>query len=369
MTNHRQIAEALLGYPLDQDGCAPCPGEHLHTTASGPRDWRLYIDPSGTEMPREHCFHASCQPARDEFMTRLFRAIRSAEKNGSLPPPAKTPPKPTTPTPRKTKPVFSPETAEQLAALCPQQITADHLRAISPITIPDDPATWPELLLDTLYHPNERILIFTNMQSQGQFLRVIRGKNYRLNSRPGIKATPAAHLPDRGENGCWFLCSPVLGTWQPNPQKLDPKNHQPLPGRRHAACCTRFPYAVLESDNLPPETWFKILAQLHDPIAAIYTSGGKSIHALIALPDCRTTADFNTRRQDLLRRLVPVGADPAALTPVRLTRLPGALRLSKKNPQTNQPELQTLLYLNPNPHPHQPLHRMPLLRPLPQCTK
>ena len=369
--DHKQIAVALLGYPIDEDGCAPCPGEHLHTTPSGRDHWRIWFDPSGEKMPSEHCFHSNCQAARDEFMTRLYRAIRAAEKNGSLPPQSRPAWKPAPTAPgaaakrRPEKPVFDKETAYRVAAACPLLVDAAHLRAISPVEIPEDPGTWAELLIDTLYRPDERILCFTNMQSQGQFLRVVRGRNYRLSHRPGERATPCPHLPTRGENGCWFLCSPVVGSWKPNPQKLNPETRQPMPGRRHAACCTRFPYAVLESDNLSPLVWFAILSTLHDPIAAIYTSGGKSIHALISLgDDCTTTEQFNAKRADLMRRLVPVGADPAAITPVRLTRLPGAERLSKLDPATGRPMLQELLYLNPNPAAHQPLYTLPQLRAL-----
>ena len=86
------------------------------------------------------------------------------------------------------------------------------------------------------------------------------------------------------------------------------------------------------------------------------------MHTLLHLGDCQTAAEFNRHRQALLQRLVPVGADPAALTPVRLTRLPGCLRLNKRSAD-GQPALQRLLYLNPSPQPHQPLKNMPFLRP------
>ena len=44
MRSHKEIAEEILGYPIREDGCAPCPGAALHTAQSGPRDWRIWFD-------------------------------------------------------------------------------------------------------------------------------------------------------------------------------------------------------------------------------------------------------------------------------------------------------------------------------------
>lgn len=359
MRTHQQIAEDLLGCPLDPDGYAPCPGAHLHTTRTGRRDFQLFIDPAGIQLPHEHCFHASCQPARDEFMARLYSAIKS-EQGGTHPPAQQAlRPLPPQPTPRKYKPCLDMVRAQALAAHCPHDITPAYLRSISPIAIPESRYSWAELLIDTLYRPGERILVFTRFASQGQFIRVAGRGNYRLSPWPGTPAQPIANLPSEGAEGCWFLCSPVLGTWQPNPHNT--KAGRPRLGRRHTACCTRFPYAVLESDTIPPALWLRILAQITDPIAAIYTSGGKSIHALISAGDITTTEQFNVLRDKLRRRLTPVGVDPAALTAVRLTRLPGALRHNKCG-EKGQPALQELYYLNPRPCPGRPLLSMPQLR-------
>jgi hypothetical protein len=74
-------------------------------------------------------------------------------------------------------------------------------------------------------------------------------------------------------------------------------------------------------------------------IAAIYTSGGKSIHALVRL-DAESKAAWDAERDRMRTALVTFGADEGALTAVRLTRLPGAKRDERP---------QELLYLNPNP--------------------
>lgn len=345
-----RIAGDLLGTPLTPEGYGPCPGQHLHTTPSGATHWRLFVDPASPDTPHDHCFHASCAAARDDFMRALYSRIRrlKSPRGETTAPASYTPSAPPVKPVPAIKPAFDPSTAERLAALCPG-FTLERLTRISPVPIPPDPAVWPTLLLDTLYQPTDRILLFTNMRSQGQYLYQPGTGLYRLAATPGTRATRCPALPlTSSPDGMWYLAAPVTGQWLPKP---NPKNPGEL-GRRHAACCTSFPYAVIESDSLPPEVWLPCLAQLQDPIVAVYTSGGKSIHALVRV-NAPTPAEFNTARAELIRRLLPIGADPAALTPVRLTRLPGATRGGN---------LQRLLYLNPRPLPHTPLSRLSLRR-------
>ena len=55
----------------------------------------------------------------------------------------------------------------------------------------------------------------------------------------------------------------------------------------------------------------------------------------------KTKLDFDTYLKSAAKRVLPlIGADPGAMTPVRLTRLPGCTRRGKE---------QKLIYLNPNP--------------------
>ena len=96
---------------------------------------------------------------------------------------------------------------------------------------------------------------------------------------------------------------------------------------------------MLENDTADSRDWLACLAQLPLRIAAIYTSGGKSIHALVRL-DAKSKADWDAQRDRIKPVVVILGADPGALTAVRLTRLPGTLRGDRP---------QRLLYLNPEP--------------------
>ena len=67
-------------------------------------------------------------------------------------------------------------------------------------------------------------------------------------------------------------------------------------------------------------------------------------------------ASFDAYLRQEAKRVLPVlGADPGAMTPVRLTRLPGCTRGGR---------LQELIYLNPRPDVRKPvlIRDMPKLR-------
>lgn len=364
MRSHKEIAEEILGYPIREDGCAPCPGAALHTAQSGPRDWRIWFDGEG--KPHEYCFHNSCQGARDDFMRVLYRAI-SAEERGTRgtrkPTPKYQRPLPATPKARKVQAeALNEDLALALAARVEEEITFDWLKSHSPVEIPDNNRACGELLLNELYPTGSRILVFTAFASQGQYMYVVGDGAYKLGRKPGVAPVKAPRLPAGGDSGVWYLTAPITGKWEPNPGKRDAMGNL-MPGRRHAACCTSFPYLVLESDVLTADVWLKILVQLADPIVAVYTSGGKSVHALVKV-SAATPEEFNAIKAEYVLRLSSVGADAAAITPVRLSRLPGCMRhgASGENGtyfKYDKPRLQELLYLNPAAVPGVPILTMP----------
>ena len=364
MRSHKEIAEEILGYPIREDGCAPCPGAALHTAQSGPRDWRIWFDGEG--KPHEYCFHNSYQGARDDFMRVLYRAI-SAEERGTRgtrkPTPKYQRPLPATPKARKVQAeALNEDLALALAARVEEEITFDWLKSHSPVEIPDNNRACGELLLNELYPTGSRILVFTAFASQGQYMYVVGDGAYKLGRKPGVAPVKAPRLPAGGDSGVWYLTAPITGKWEPNPGKRDAMGNL-MPGRRHAACCTSFPYLVLESDVLTADVWLKILVQLADPIVAVYTSGGKSVHALVKV-SAATPEEFNAIKAEYVLRLSSVGADAAAITPVRLSRLPGCMRhgASGENGtyfKYDKPRLQELLYLNPAAVPGVPILTMP----------
>lgn len=347
----RAIAESLLGVPLDADGFAPCPGRHLHHGSTGRRDFQVMLEGA----PTGRCFHASCGAVLDSFNAQLRSLIGKAEAagNGHAPRPpmlGNVPPMPEAP--RKPKrPPYDAAKLASFASRCPFPITPEWLAARSPVAIPEaQGVATAELFLSAIYQPGERVLAFVKEYSQGDFLWQAGGGSYRLAERPGVKAVPSP-LPTGGPLGCWFLAQPVSGKWEVNANNRAPDG-SPKMGRRHGAAVTAWRFMVLESDEAPAELWLRALVQLPLPIVAAYTSGGRSIHALARI-DAGSKESWDALRDDLVPILCPLGADPAAMTAVRLTRLPGTLRHGSRGKDGKakpypSPRLQRLLYLNPH---------------------
>lgn len=177
--------------------------------------------------------------------------------------------------------------------------------------------------LSILYKPNEKVLVFTNSQSQGDFVW------------PGDK------LPAGGPQGVLFLAQPVTGDYMPNPR-------QGTMSRRSEENVTSWRYLVIESDKAPAKLWLGALVQMPLKVSAIYSSGKRSVHACVRI-DARTKSEWDKERDAMKQALVQLGADPGAMTAVRLTRLPGCYRGLGKAAR-----LQKLLYINPAP-PMRPL--------------
>jgi hypothetical protein len=220
------------------------------------------------------------------------------------------------------KPVFQPMVLKRVAA----NISSIHdidtfLKKSSPEPVDEqDSANVLRLL-----YPNgtgEKVLVFSNMQSQGQFVWVA----------DDSELITASDLPS-GSDGVWFLPQPVTGKYHPNP-RMDGKS-----SRRSEEAVTAWRYAVLESDKAEPEDWLRCLVQLPLRIACVCESGGRSIHALVRI-DADSKRDWDTKIALVKPALVTLGADPGALTAMRLTRLPQSMRGTRR---------QQLLFLNPQP--------------------
>ena len=168
----------------------------------------------------------------------------------------------------------------------------------------------------------EKILIFSDMKSQGQFLWEADQSDF-LQQR---------HLPV-GNDGVWFLPQPVSGGFFPNPRSDGNLS------RRSEEAVSAFRYAVLESDEADADDWLRCLVQMPLRIACICESGKRSIHALVRL-DATSKADWDRLMAPLKPVLITLGADRGALSAVRLSRLPQAMRGER---------CQRLLYLNPQP--------------------
>lgn len=202
--------------------------------------------------------------------------------------------------------------------------------------------------LDLIYRTGDRVLCFTEVNKEGNPWT------------QGEAVWPADEPPPSGRCGVWYLAQPVDGEFHLNPRSGKTS-------RRSEEAVTRWPFLVLESDEAPLREWLGALARLPLRIVAIYTSGGRSVHALVKV-DALTKGhwdDLVKRQMEVgLRFLVLNGADKGVFSAVRLTRLPGAYREGKIDRKTGQyvrfpkPEPQKLLYVQPDP-PVRPLCEMP----------
>jgi hypothetical protein len=213
------------------------------------------------------------------------------------------------------KVTYCPHTLRRVAQKIPVCDIAEFIRSRSPLP----PALiTSRTFLDALYREGEKIVVFTVFKSQGQMLCEI-----------GKPNAPA--LPSQGPDGVWFLTNPVDGSDHPNPRQRN------KPSRRSEESVTAWRYMVVESDEAPEYDWLCALVRMPLRIVAIYSSGGKSVHALVRL-DAETKLDWDAKKDAIKSALVTLGADPGALTAVRLSRLPCCWRGDRR---------QELLYLNP----------------------
>ena len=364
--DRRSIAEVLLGELLGQrialetGGFCACPGVGMHTKGNGKRDFRVVLDGA----PTGYCFHGSCSAVVEGFNKELRRRIWFSENGREARAPrhhwgAEVAAEPKAEA-RPNRPPLDHAQIEEFTRGCPEIAEAWVARR-SAVEI----AGLSSLdFLAALYREDERVLVFTDQRSQGDFIvwkkpaelgAAVVATGYRLSQQRGVKAVES-RLPAGAPEGVWFLTQPVSGQWIVRSDASYP----PEGGREVSAKYTRrsqgnvaaWRYFVLESDELPAEVWLRVLAHLALPIAAIYTSGKRSIHALVRY-EVASKAEWDAVKKTLLQIVAPLGADPAALTAVRLSRLPGCTRAG---------QMQRLLYLCPNPQPTA-LRMLPELRP------
>ena len=186
--------------------------------------------------------------------------------------------------------------------------------------------------LSRLYCPAETVHAFDKMDG-------IEGKHPRWSFT--ITTPMDCRVPDemreggRFQSGVWFLCNPVDGQWHPNPRQNDD------PSCRSEESLTAFRHVVLESDVAPADLWLAFVVQIPARVAAIYTSGSRSIHTLIQI-DAKSKTEWDAIVGQWKRPLKVLGGDAGCLSAVRLSRLPGCARPEKNG-------FQRLLYLAPNP--------------------
>lgn len=298
-------------------------------------------------MPLMREYNGRCEPEWSE--SELWHKVRSAmaapdkkprgylaggsrrrkEESGVAPEP-KRPPE---------KRVFDLAKLGAFAEGCRERVDRTWLAERSPMRV-----EWgcrPGLAVDVLsflFSRDDLVLLFKRQWSQGDF-GVWRGQGYRLGRERNVKAV-RSEVPAESNAGMLLMAAPVDGQWRIKPGEKD-KDGRPKWTRRSASCVTRFPYLVLESDSAPMDMWLRALVQLELRIAAVFSSGGKSVHALVRV-DARSKADFDACGRVVASVLEGLGADPNALKGLPMSRVPGIRRLETGG-------VQELWYLDPDP--------------------
>ena len=328
------VLNKMLGGRIDSYGFAPCPGRSLHNTKTGTRDFRVFGIKG--KMPRGSCFHSTCSAEVDRFNEELASELVLAgghywpwpdeeESNG------------TGVRRRKRVPADAKAIAAIAGATAPE-VTLEWLEKSSPHT----PRIGPHEFLTLLYpNPEDRILLFKDEASQGQLVW-----------SPDTDPTWENNFLHCAQRGVWFLVQPVTGQFTTLNRLRTP--HNPTGRTRRAAeCVTHFRYLVLESDNVDPESWVKVLVNLPMPIVSVTGSGSRSLHALVRV-DAANQMEWETYRHDIEGAVSTLGCDPGALKAVQLSRLPGCLRHTKFDKESDSfvhfndgPHLQKLYYINP----------------------
>lgn len=331
----RDVLKKLLG-PVDSYGFAACPGRHLHTSRNNPRDFRVFGIEGKT--PRGSCFHSRCRDLVDSFNDRLATELVLADAH-FWPWEEEDPPGNGIGLRRKKTQVNIRAIMEVEKNAAPE-ITLEWLKAVSPV--PPSKVSTHDFLTALYPKPEDRVLIFNEESSQGQFVW-----------SPVVDPSWEQKYIRTSRKGVWFLVQPVTGDYTTISRLRTPYNPTGKT-RRSIECVTDFRYMVLESDNVDPETWIKVLVSLPLPIVSVTSSGSRSLHALVRV-DAKNQMGWEQYRHDTEAGLVTLGCDPGALKAVQLSRLPGCYRFVKFDkdgqvfvPFTDGPHLQELFYLNPN---------------------
>lgn len=253
------------------------------------------------------------------------------------------------------KPKFNAEALKKFAGEWAMRATTLFLAERSPVDVTRCDA---DGFLRALYQPGESVVVFDVFESQGSWIwtpergfvasRIdfVRwaGEDARRESEPPLKMD-GKPFDGRGPAGIWYLCNPVDGAFHKLGEQ-DDKGREKW-SRRSQEAVTSWRFFVLESDDADLRDWVGAIVRLPLPIAAIYTSGGKSIHVLVKV-DASSKAEFDMFRELAIRTFVILGADRGAMSAVRLTRLPECWRMADKdgNPYSS-PRPQKLLFLDP----------------------
>jgi hypothetical protein len=219
-------------------------------------------------------------------------------------------------------PVISPDALEKILKTGHGATEADIMaRSPTPLDWPEQEASWR--VLEALYAPGEMIFIGDDGWS-GRLGETIRPASEWVNLFQTI-----AHVPYPK-----IMVNPLTGI--PAPKKSG--TGMTLRGDGSIAA-NRF--VVIEHDQLPLADQLAFWMGAPLPVAAIISSGKKSIHGWVRV-DCTDAIEWQSQIENKLfpQYLVPMGFDRSCKNASRLSRMPGHIRKDTRL-------VQKCLYLAP----------------------
>jgi hypothetical protein len=199
------------------------------------------------------------------------------------------------------------------------------LWAVSQLRPPDDWRNDALALVEVLYRPDERINFVTNFAIAKDGKATPKGIGETVERDALIARWRQRGMP-RSKAGGWLRMNPLNGQGVGD------------------ASVTAHRFALLEGDGVPVEIQLSLFAKLPLPIAAILTSGGRSLHAWVRV-GADDAEDYRRTVGRMLELLAKFGIDGKNKNPSRLSRLPGVVREIGRHGDGRQ----RLLYLNPRP--------------------
>lgn len=207
-------------------------------------------------------------------------------------------------------------------------LTLEQFKARSQTEVPGDNRAALVAVLERLYLGHECLNIVCQYDEvngkarpKGPGQTITRDKWLEYVSAKGVPFTKA---------GAWF---------RPNPCKAQGSG---AGGAVTDSDVVAFRFLLVESDVLPLELQFALIAKVKLPVACVLSSGGVSVHSWIRL-DAANAEEYDRKARHILALLEPFGIDQANKNPSRLSRLPGAHR----NIGAAGDGIQELLWLNP----------------------
>jgi len=246
------------------------------------------------------------RPAQPREIANTLSKVR-AEVEGKIPP-------------RKTVGAKRPKDEAAIAKLLEAGPTSvEEFMATSPIDLSAVKVEAGDVL--RALFPEGKTILFTDMLSQGQLVW-----------SPKTDDEDVVRLGRTNTEGAWFLLNPVTGDWVPRAEGK--------PTRRSESSVTAYRHVLIEADNVPLEEWLTILRGVTLPIVSVTLSGNASAHAIVRV-EAKDRDEWLAAANRIADVVVPLGADPNAITAVRLTRLPGVTR-------KDTGKEQKLIWFNPD---------------------